>query len=365
MKVPFVDLKRQYLQIKPEVDQAIQQRLERAEFVGGDIIHEFEQAFAEFIGAKHCIACGNGTDSIEILLRAFGIGVGDEVIVPAHTWITASETVSFVGAKPVFADVEPLTYTIDPLRIVELINKNTKAIIVVHLAGCPAKMDEILNIAKEYNLMVIEDVAQAHNSEYLGQKTGSIGHAGSFSFYPSKNLGAYGDAGAMVTDDPEIAERARALANHGQLEKHNHILEGRNSRMDPIQSAVLLVKLKYLNQWTNSRIRLATHYADLLGGLDVQLPVVPSYAKHVFHLYMIQLEKRNEVKSYLDKSGITTNIHYPVALPFLKPYAGNNHQGEFPVARSAQDRLLSLPLFPELTDDELGYVCQVLKEALI
>lgn len=362
MQVPFVDLKRQYESIQTEIDQAIQKQIVNTQFIGGKVVKDFEVQYAEFIGVKHCISCANGTDSIEILLQAFGIQSGDEVIVPAHSWIATSEAVSSLGATPVFVDTHPTRHTIDTSKIEQKITKRTKAIIPVHLCGLPAEMDEIMALANKYKLKVLEDSAQAHNSFYKGKKIGTIGHAASFSFYPGKNLGAYGDAGAMVTNDDEIAQKARMIANHGQLEKHNHIMEGRNSRLDSIQAAVLSVKLKHLDTWTEARIKNALFYNELLKEIDIQLPEVPEYSRHVFHLYVIQTDHRDRLKNELSQAGIGTAIHYPTSLPYLKAYQNMDHEDQFEVARKNEGRILSLPMFPELREEEMEYVADSIRK---
>ncbi|MEL6823570.1 MAG: DegT/DnrJ/EryC1/StrS family aminotransferase, partial [Calditrichota bacterium] len=299
MNVPFVDLKKQYHSIKAEIDAAIEDVLSHTAFIGGKAVSEFEEAFADFIGTDYCVACGNGTDSLEILLRAYGIGPGDEVIVPANSWISTSEVVSTAGAKPVFVDVNPLYYTIDPQKVEQAITANTRAIIPVHLYGLPAEMDAIMAIADKHNLIVIEDSAQAHGAEYRGSKIGTIGHAASFSFYPGKNLGAYGDAGGIVTNDANIARTCRMIGNHGQLQKHDHRIEGRNSRMDGLQAAVLKVKLKHLPQWTEGRRQAASVYDNLLQESGMQLPRAPEHSKHVYHLYVVQVDGRAELRNKL------------------------------------------------------------------
>jgi dTDP-4-amino-4,6-dideoxygalactose transaminase len=347
--ISFVDLKAQYNSIRAEINEAIQNCIQTTSFIGGQEVANFEKAYSQWLGVDYTIACANGTDSIEILLEAMNIGKGDEVIVPAMSWISTSEAVSRVGATPIFVDIHPLYYTIDTERIEEKITKNTKAIIPVHLYGQPCGMTKIMSIAKAYNLKVLEDCAQAHGAEWHGKKVGTIGDAGSFSFFPGKNLGAYGDAGGMVTNNPEIAERARMIANHGQKGKHNHLIEGRNSRMDTIQAAVLNVKLKYIDEWTEQRVKVAQLYKELITSNRIILPTKNPYGKHVFHLFVIQLESRDFTIQKLKENGIETAIHYPKALPFLKAYKHLAHKTEdFPVASVFQDKILSLPIYPEL-----------------
>lgn len=365
MSVPFVDLKAQYLTIQNEIDSAIAKVVSETAFISGKYAKAFEDAFAAYLGVKHCIACANGTDSLEILLQAMGIGAGDEVLVPANTWISTAEAVTTMGATPVFVDNHPETYTIDVSKIEEKITPRTKAIIPVHLYGLPAEMDEIMAIAKKYHLKVMEDCAQAHAATYKGRKVGTIGDCASFSFYPGKNLGAYGDAGGMVTNDDEIAHKARTIANHGQIAKNTHAIEGRNSRMDGIQGAVLSVKLPYLESWTEARRKHAKRYNELLVDLGIQLPFEPSYSRHVYHLYVVQVPNRDEVIAKLKAEGIDTGIHYPTALPFMEAYKRFNHQpDDFPVAYKQMSQLLSLPMYAELTDAMIEHVCKSLKQVL-
>ena len=361
MKVPFVDLKAQYLSIKKDIDDAIQNVIEQSAFIGGSAIKQFEAAFASYVGLKHCIACGNGTDSIEILLKAMAVGDGDEVIVPANSWISTSEAVSAIGAKPVFVDVDEF-YSINISLAEKKITAKTKAIIPVHLYGHPADMPTVMQLAEKYNLKVIEDCAQSHGAEINGKRTGTWGHAASFSFYPGKNLGAYGDAGAMLTSDDELASVTRQIANHGQIKKHHHVREGRNSRMDTIQAAILLAKLPHLEQWTQQRIEHAVLYDQLLQGADVITPRTKPKCSHVYHLYVIQTDNREALQAYLSENGIEAAVHYPTALPLLPCYNHNNYAPEdFPVAYHNQSRLLSLPMYAELNNEQIEYVARLIK----
>lgn len=358
MEVPFVDLKAQYQSIKSEIDGAIGRIIEQTAFVGGPIVREFEEAFAEKMGVAHCIGCGNGTDSMEIILETLEIGPGDEVIVPANSWISTSEVVSRVGAKPVFVDIEPDFYTIDVSKIAEKITPNTKAIIPVHLYGHPADMPAIMQLAEAHDLKVIEDCAQSHLAAVDEQKVGTYGIAASFSFYPGKNLGAYGDAGCILTKDAALAARMRMLANHGQQGKHNHLIEGRNSRLDTLQAAILHAKLPFLEEWTERRIENAETYTRLFEDYElVKAPKVREDFTHVFHLYVVRVQKREHVMRGLQEAGIQTAVHYPTALPLLPAYKGQGHKfSDFPVAAAYQSEILSLPMYAELTVDQIEYV---------
>ncbi|MCG9900456.1 MAG: DegT/DnrJ/EryC1/StrS family aminotransferase [Hydrotalea sp.] len=363
MNIPFVDLVSQYTSIKDEIDNAFYSSLNTGEFIGGDSVRSFETAFSKYVNRKYCISCANGTDSIEILLEAFGVKKGDEVIVPAYSWISTSESVSRLGAKPVFVDIEKDFYCIDANLIESKITPNTKGIIPVHFYGQPANMPQIMAIANKYKLFVIEDCAQAHGAEIYGKNVGSWGHAASFSFYPGKNLGAYGDAGAIVTDLEEIAIKCKKIANHGQLKKHEHSIEGRNSRLDTIQAKILLVKLNYLNTWNLKRIKNAKYYNTRLNPSNIILPSVRENSKHVFHLYVIRTKRRGELISKLEKAGVQTAIHYPKPLPFLECYTYlESKQDDFPVACSIQNEILSIPMYPELAKMQMDYIIGIINE---
>ena len=358
-KIPLVDLHAQYLSIKDEIDGAIARVINETAFIGGSYVRRFEEEFAAWLGTRHCIGCGNGTDSIEILLKAFGIGPGDEVIVPAHTWISTAEAVNNVGATPIFADTHPRYYTILPEDIRKRLTPRTKAIIPVHLYGLPAEMDEIMEIAREHKLKVLEDCAQAHGALYKGKKVGTIGHAGSFSFYPGKNLGAYGDAGCMVTNDDSVAAASRMIANHGQPKKHTHKVAGRNSRLDGLHAAILSAKLPHLDAWNEARRLHAAEYTRLLEGLkaDVVLPSAPDYCRHVFHLYVIQCAGRELLMKALSSAGVECAIHYPSILPNVECYSRGQVSGAgFPNSEKYIGRILSLPMYPELTSEAAGKI---------
>lgn len=370
MNIPFVDLKAQYYSIKKEMDTAISNILENTAFIKGKAVTDFEEAFSEAIGVKHCIGVGNGTDALIISLKTLGIGTGDEVIVPANSFIATSEAVTAAGAKVVFVDNHPETYNIDTGKIEPAITDRTKAIIAVHLYGQPADMDTVLEIARKHNLFVVEDAAQGHFAEYKSidgtwKKTGTYSTMAIFSFYPGKNLGAYGDAGAIVTNDDQLAKKARMFANHGRISKYDHEFEGVNSRMDGLQGAVLGVKLKHLAEWTELRRKAAKYYSEKLK--DIEGIVVPyvDYERYnpVWHLYVIRTEKRDKLQNSMKKKGIAVGIHYPIALPNLQAYTYLGHKpSDFPVASDYQNKILSLPVFPEITREQQDYVVKGIKE---
>jgi dTDP-4-amino-4,6-dideoxygalactose transaminase len=369
MIVPFSDLRKQYKQIKNEIDSAISQVITSTDFIRGKFVEEFEGNFASETGTDHCIGVGNGTDALFIALKVLGIGPGDEVITTANTFIATAEAITMVGARPVFADCDSNTFTIDPERITEKITRKTKAIIPVHLYGLPAGMNAIMNIARKHNLHVIEDCSQAHLAEINmtgtgWKKVGSVGVIGTFSFYPGKNLGAYGDAGAIVTDNKDLALKMRMFSNHGRLSKYDHDFEGINSRMDGIQGAILNVKLKYLPAWISARRKIAQRYNQAFVNLPTySCPEEPGERRHTYHLYVIKTAKRNELLKFLSRSGISAGIHYPKALPNLKAYSYLGYQRkDFPVAGQLEEEIISLPIFPELTEDQLEYVIEKLLE---
>jgi dTDP-4-amino-4,6-dideoxygalactose transaminase len=363
MNVPFVDLKAQYLRIKPEIDGAIAHIIDQTSFIGGPAVAQFEAAFAQAYGVRHCIGVANGTDAIYLTLKMLGIGPGDEVITVANSWISTSETISLTGATPVFVDIEPDYYTIDPTGIEKKITAKTKALIPVHLYGQPANMDAIRQICERHSLWLVEDCAQAHFAEYAGQLVGTFGVASTFSFYPGKNLGAYGDAGCILTNDDYLAQRLRMFANHGQLTKHNHQMEGLNSRLDALQAAILSAKLPHIHTWTAERIRHAAAYTERLRGVgDLALQEVREAGRHTFHLYVVRTAKRDELMAFLAENGIQTAIHYPCLLPLLPAYRRLKHGSEdFPVGAAYQSQILSLPLYPELSEEMLDYVCSKIR----
>ena len=361
--IPLVDLNSQYAELKDQIDKAVSDCIADGNFIKGKIVTEFENAFSEYLGLKYCIGCGNGTDALELILKSLNIGTGDEVIVPALTWIATAEAVNNVGAEPVFVEISHDSYNIDVQKIEEKITKKTKAIIAVHLYGCPADMNEILIIAEKYKLYVVEDCAQAHGAEYYGKKVGSFGIASSFSFFPSKNLGAFGDAGAVVTNNEDLSNTVRRFSNHGQLQKrHAHSIIGRNSRLDSIQASILNVKLPYLDSWNSRRREAAGYYKSKLDGIkSLILPEEPHGRQHVYHLFVIRTKKRDELAEHLRRNGIASSVHYPAPLPFLDAYSYKQHKDkDFPVTLSVSKEVLSIPLFPYITRSQLDHICHAI-----
>jgi dTDP-4-amino-4,6-dideoxygalactose transaminase len=362
MKIPFVDLHAQYLTIKAEIDKAMAEVIAQSSFIRGPQVDAFERAWAEMLGVKHCVSCANGTDALYIAMRALGMKSGDEVITTAHSWISTSETITQTGGRVVFCDTDYDTFTINPALIETKITSRTVGIIPVHLFGQPADMDAIMAIASKHKLWVIEDCAQAHLARYKGKLVGTFGNAATFSFYPGKNLGAYGDAGCVVTNDDNLADCMTTFARHGG--KGEHIMEGINSRMDGLQGAVLNVKLPHLPAWTRARQRVAARYDELLRGIgDVVTPKVAPDRDHVYHLYVIRTEKRDALKKHLANADIATVLNYPRALPFYPAYSYlENHPEDFPVAYANQSRILSLPIFPEMGGEMTSYVAAKIAE---
>ena len=363
MKVPKADLGAQYISQKDEMDDAIARVISGSAFIGSAgnaFVGDFEESFARYSGAEYCVGCANGTDALEISLRAAGIGRGDEVIVPALTWIATSEAVSNVGATPIFADISRETYTIDPVAAESVITSKTRAIIPVHLYGLASDMGSVMALARTHDLFVLEDCAQAHGAEYKGRPVGTIGNAGSFSFFPGKNLGAFGDAGGIISSDPAYVERARMIGQHGQTkEKFRHKIEGRNSRLDGIQAAVLSVKLKYLDVWTEKSISIASEYRKLLCDAPTLLPNCPPDMKHVYHLFPIEVADRGGLRARLSEAGVSSGIQYPTALPLLEAYAQRDLKpSDFPVAHEFSQGVLTLPIVPEMRAEQIEYVAR-------
>jgi dTDP-4-amino-4,6-dideoxygalactose transaminase len=362
MKIPFVDLHAQYLDIKSEIDTAIAEVIAQSAYIRGPQVEAFEQAWARTVGVRHCVSCANGTDALYIAMRGLGIKPGDEVITTAHSWISTSETITQAGARVVFCDTELDTFTIDPTLIESKITSRTVGIIPVHLYGHPCDMDAIMAIARKHSLWVIEDCAQAHLARYKGALVGTFGNAATFSFYPGKNLGAYGDAGCLVTNDDQLADWMATFARHGG--KGEHMIEGINSRMDGLQAAILLAKLPHLGSWTESRRSLAARYTQLLEAVSkIETPKVGPTSDHVYHLYVIRTDRRDELKASLAAAGIATVLNYSKALPFYPAYAYLHHTPkDFPVAYGNQSRILSLPIYPEISDAAICYVAGKIAE---
>jgi len=362
MNIPLVDLKAQYKTIKEEVDEAIQRVIDSSSFIMGEEVRLFEQEFAQYIGAKHAVGVGSGTDALHLALLAVGVGPGDEVITVSHTFIATGGAVTQCGAKPVFVDIDPRTYNIDVTRVERAITSRTKALLPVHLYGQPADMDPLLDLAERYHLPVIEDAAQAHGAEYKGQKTGTFGKAACFSFYPAKNLGAYGDAGMVVTNDDQVAQKVRLWRDHGRESKYVHLVEGFGKRLDTIQAAVLRVKLRRLPAWNAQRRQNALLYTQLLGGTGVVCPYEPEYARSVYHQYVIRVREREKMQVRLKEDGISTGVHYPLPLHLQPAYARLGYQpGALPATEKAAEEVLSLPMYPELTPEQIEFIASRVK----
>jgi dTDP-4-amino-4,6-dideoxygalactose transaminase len=363
MKIPFVDLHAQYLTIKDEIDGAIAEVIAESAYIRGRHVDAFEQAWALTLAVKRCVSCANGTDAIYIALRGLGLRPGDEVITSAHSWISTSETITQAGGRVVFCDTDEETFTMDPVDIETKIAPATVGIIAVHLYGQPADMGAIMAIARKHNLWVIEDCAQAHLARYNGQLVGTFGNVATFSFYPGKNLGAYGDAGCLVTNDDQLADWMATFARHGG--KGDHVMEGINSRMDGLQAAILNAKLPHLPAWTKARRHVAARYGELLEDVGhVATPKVGAGRDHVYHLYVIRTENRDDLRKHLTDAGIATVLNYPKALPFYPAYAHLGHGPEdFPAAYANQTRILSLPIYPELPNEAIEKVAFEIKNA--
>ena len=365
-KVPFLDLKAHHAPLRAEFDQAIGEVIDSGAFAGGPFVAQFENEFAAFCGSRHAIGVGNGTDALWLALLACGIGPGDEVITVPNTFMATAEAITYSGASPVFVDVDQHTYTMDPALLEKARTSRTKAVIPVHLFGQVADMDPILSFGRKHGLFVIEDAAQAHGAEYKGRKAGSLGDAGCFSFYPGKNLGAFGEAGAVVTNDDKLQEKIRILRDHGQVRKYYHSMVGWNGRMDAIQAAILRIKLRHLDQANHQRRVHASQYNRLFRGLEeVKSPFEAAYGRHVYHIYSIRVRERNEIMRLLQEKGIGCGIHYPVPIHLQEAYRGLGHgKGAFPVAEQTCAEFISLPMFPELTEAQVNLVVDSVRESL-
>jgi dTDP-4-amino-4,6-dideoxygalactose transaminase len=361
--IPFVDLKAQYLSIKPEIDTAVIGVLESTQFVLGSAVAAFEKAFASYCQAEHALGVSNGTSALHLALLAAGIGRGDEVITTPFTFIASVSAIDYTGARPVFVDIDPASFTIDPAKVEAAISPRTKAILPVHLYGRTADMDPLLEIAKRHNLVVIEDAAQAHGAEYKGRRAGSMGDLGCFSFYPGKNLGAYGEGGAVTTNNPEYARKVRTLRDWGAERRYHHDLKGFNYRLEGVQGAVLGVKMKYIEDWTEARRTHAARYDEFLKDSAYALPLTPTHLRHVYHVYAVRHPRRDALQSFLTERGIGTNIHYPIPVHLQRCFAELGHKiGDFPHAERAANEVLSLPMYPEFQPQQQDQVIAALHE---
>ncbi len=364
--IPFLDLKAQYQQLKPEIDAAITRAIDSTQFVLGPEVEAFEERFASYCNVRHCVAVNSGTSALHLALLAAGIGPGSEVITVSMTFVATTAAILFSGAEPVFVDVDPVTWTMNPRLIEAAITPRTRAILPVHLHGLMADMDEIMEIAGRHNLVVIEDAAQAHGAEYRGRRAGSIGDLGCFSFYPGKNLGAYGEGGAVVSNNAEFARRISLLRDWGQESKYNHVVQGYNYRMDAIQGAVLNVKMNYIEAWTEARRSIASHYDHLLKKHRSRRPLPPAHSRHVYHVYAVGLARRDEAQRALQAAGIGFGIHYPVPVHLQKAYAGTKYgAGNLPITELLANQFLSLPIYAELRQEQVSEVVAELEKAVL
>ena len=366
MKVPFLDLKAHHAPLIDEFDGAIREVIESSAFAGGPFVERFEQEFAAYCGSKYAIGVGNGTDALWLTLLALGIGEGDEVITVSNTFIATAEAIICCKARPVFVDVDENTFTMNPAELKKSLTARTKAIIPVHLFGQPADMDPILEFARTYGLFVIEDAAQAHGAEYKGRKAGTLGDAGCFSFYPGKNLGAFGEAGAVVTNDAELREKIQVLRDHGQAQKYYHTLVGWNCRMDGIQAAILSIKLRHLEEANLLRRERALQYNQAFEGIEgIATPFEADCARHVYHVYAIRVQERDEVRRFLEEKGIGCGVHYPIPIHLQEACRSLGYtEGAFPVTENLAEEFLSLPMFPELTEQQTEYVASCVSEVV-
>jgi dTDP-4-amino-4,6-dideoxygalactose transaminase len=366
MKVPFLDLKVHHAPMIDKFDRAIREVIESSAFAGGPFVEKFEEEFAAYCGASYAVGVGNGTDALWLTLLALGVGEGDEVITVPNTFIATAEAIAYSKAWPVFVDVNEDTFTMNPAELEKSLTEKTKAIIPVHLFGQPADMDPILEFAHAHGLFVIEDAAQAHGAEYKGRKAGTMGDAGCFSFYPGKNLGAFGEAGAVVTNDPELRKQIQILRDHGQSRKYYHALTGWNCRMDGIQAAVLSIKLRHLDEANLLRREHALEYNRAFAGVDeVSTPLEASYAQHVYHVYAIRVPERDELRRHLEEKGVGCAVHYPIPIHLQEACRSLGYMaGAFPIAENLAEEFLSLPMFPELTEHQIEYVARCVSEAV-
>ncbi len=363
LNIPFVSFERMHSEIREEVVNKLAEVYDKNWFIQGTECEAFDKEFAEYCGTKYAIGCGNGLDALYLILKAYGIGEGDEVIVPSNTYIATALAVSYTGATPVFVEPNIETYNINPQLIEEKVTDKTKAIMAVHLYGQPSDISEIKSVADKYNLKVIEDSAQAHGATYKGEKTGSLGDAAGFSFYPGKNLGALGDAGAVTTNDKDLAEKVRALGNYGSDYKYHHIYKGNNSRLDEIQAAVLRIKLRHLNDWNKNRNETARKYIEGITNPEVILPITSQDRTHVYHIFAVRCNRREELEKYLNDKGIGTNKHYPIPMHLQGAYSELGiPKGTLPIAEEISETQLSLPMYYGMTDEEIDYVIETINK---
>jgi dTDP-4-amino-4,6-dideoxygalactose transaminase len=366
IKVPFLDLRSQHAPLREEFDRAIREVIDRSAFAGGPFVAKFEEDFATYCNCQNAIGLGSGTEALWLTLLALGVGTEDEVITVPSTFMATAEAITYCGAKPVFVDVDERTYTMDPTELEKALTVKTKAVIPVHLFGQPAEMDSILQFAHKHGLFVIEDAAQAHGATYKGRKAGSLGDAGCFSFYPGKNLGAFGEAGAVVTNNFALQEKIRVLRDHGQVRKYHHTMVGWNCRMDGIQAAVLSIKLRHLERGNQLRRVHALQYNQAFEGVDdLVMPSEATYARHVYHIYAIRVQDRNEVMRDLEEKGIGCGVHYPVPIHLQEAYRNLGYsRGAFPVSERTAGEFISLPMFPELTEAQIQFVAEAVKDSI-
>jgi dTDP-4-amino-4,6-dideoxygalactose transaminase len=366
MDVPFVDLSANYERIQDEVDSAMAEIVSSTRFIGGETLSDFERSFAEYVGTEHAIGVGSGTEAIRHGLEALGVGEGDDVLTVSHTFVSTVDGIVHNGARPRFVDIDPDTYTMDPALVEEALTDETEVIMPVHLYGGAADLDPILDIAEEHGIRVLEDAAQAHGTRYRDTRVGQFGDIACYSFYPSKNLGAFGDAGMVTTDDDEIAERLRALREYGETEKYRHELIGYNSRMDTIQAAVLSEKLAHLDQWNADRRAAAAQYTERLADTPLVVPEAAPFTEHIYHLYVVRTRdeaERDSLKSHLSDHGIDTGIHYPIPVHQQPSYQSLSFDfADLPVTERVAPRILSLPIYPEITTEQVSYVCDIVED---
>jgi dTDP-4-amino-4,6-dideoxygalactose transaminase len=363
MNIPFVDLQSMHKDLEPEFLEVFSRVIQHSSFVLGPEVKQFERQFAAYVGTSHCVAVSNGTAALQLALVSLGVGQGHEVITVPHTFIATAEAITAAGARPVFVDIDPVSFTMDPTRLEAAITRSTRAIVPVHLYGQPADMDLILEIANRHRIPVVEDACQAHGAQYKGRRAGSLGAAGCFSFYPGKNLGACGEGGAVTTDDPELARRIEMWRDHGSAQKYVHQFPGLNMRMDGIQGGILSVKLKHLDRWNDQRRKAAALYAGALAGSDITLPAEMPYGRHVYHLYVIQTDDRDSLRQRLQEAGVESGLHYPIPLHLQQAYASLGYErGSFPVTEKLTSRILSLPMYPGISADAVARVAAELME---